>query len=442
MFPPEITEEILSHLREDQGTLKSCALTCQSFLFPSRQLLYHKIVLNHRHPASPEKSASRVLALLEVLDANPQLCKHVRHLEIVDQSRRWLVHEDCLDPLLRVLGLLHNLRGLVVNTRAVPRTGFRASHHVDNDDTTMTWPDTLLTAILDIIHLPSLDFVSMTDFPMELMKHCQHVTRLSLWTTSSQPLPSGSCTTCTEKVKAHSLELLEIFCHQDGALDYIQRLRDVVDVEGIRRIYVTGSQETMQGRHLFQKLLVRSADALEKLKVPPNQENHSKHSITHSAALGLRLLPSLCILSSSFGPVDYGQIHGISWEDQKPEHCFKALDQLDRVFEELGSYYTLFEERRFFQGIIKFNDHRKGLSSGKDSGSSNAVELNVELGCAGGTIGCVLGQNGASLEALVNRLAQRPDSQINVKTHLGDTVRISDYSSIDHGGSFRSIFSV
>ncbi|PPQ97219.1 hypothetical protein CVT26_000745 [Gymnopilus dilepis] len=360
MFPPEIEEEILGHLWDDNEALKACALTRRSFLFPAQQLLYHKVVFG-RPFESPRRTIRQVADLLEVLEANPMLCTHVRYLEIVDQRRDWLRRDDCL--ILRIIRLLDNLQALIVDTRYESRKW--PFSIISPEQVIVEWPDTFLSAFLDVIHRPTLKFFSMTDFPMELMKHGGHLTHLSFWKLSPQPLPPGSCTSCVGKLGIHSLELQGFPNESHEGLSLVQHLRCLVDLKKIRRVYVNAAGKEIQAHHLLWDILQDCSDKLEELAISPCHGISAGYKINPSGdPIDWSTFRSLRVFCASVNGSDgYAGLRSVDWED--PQH-FESYPWLIGVLDQLASSGNCGIEEIFIHVLFDFSrcDNTPSVTSG------------------------------------------------------------------------------
>ncbi|PPQ75447.1 hypothetical protein CVT26_016221 [Gymnopilus dilepis] len=307
MLPPELEEEILSHLWNDTKALKSCALTRRSFRNPAQKLLYSEISLWF---FSLEESTTSTL--VDILDANPQLRHYVRRLEIIDSFREWLLNDSFI---LRVLLLLDNLQALVIESR--PEDDSRYED--------IAWPDSFLYTFLTIIHRSSLESLSMTDLPLELIKHGQHLTHLAVRQLSSQSLPAGSCTSCTEKLGLDTLDLPGFI-----SPELVQLLPDVIQTERIRNLQAYTSGE-IEEHHALWEILRPCAGRLKTLAFAPCEESDDysakEDPIVWSAFTSLRCLAIRVDFATGHADKEY------EWPQRWEEfECytwmFKVLDQL------------------------------------------------------------------------------------------------------------------
>ncbi|KAI0088560.1 hypothetical protein BDY19DRAFT_906577 [Irpex rosettiformis] len=116
----ELTARIIDFLCHDIGSLKSCSLTCSSFLYPARKYLFYHVHIHIRN----------CMRFLQFLDTNPSLGVHVRELHIaasnpMEQEETWV---DKYLPLLapNLPNVTHlELKGKV-RYKATPFQGFQS----------------------------------------------------------------------------------------------------------------------------------------------------------------------------------------------------------------------------------------------------------------------------------------------------------------------------
>ncbi|KAF8969695.1 hypothetical protein BDZ97DRAFT_1794706, partial [Flammula alnicola] len=108
-FPPEIDDEILSHLWDKNDSLKACSLACRAFLPACQKHLLSKIVL---FPPTDEKKRGNGARFRRLLENSPHIFKYVHYLEVIDcktEETEWLSKDTTLTyslPLLRCLKAL------------------------------------------------------------------------------------------------------------------------------------------------------------------------------------------------------------------------------------------------------------------------------------------------------------------------------------------------
>ncbi|KAI0689249.1 hypothetical protein BC835DRAFT_261627 [Cytidiella melzeri] len=116
----EITARIIEFLFHDAESLKSCSLTCSSFLYPARKHLFYHVYIHFRN----------CTRFLQLLDANRHLGVHVRELHLVasnpmEQEETWV---DKYLPLLapQLPNTIHlELKGQI-RYKAAPFQGFQS----------------------------------------------------------------------------------------------------------------------------------------------------------------------------------------------------------------------------------------------------------------------------------------------------------------------------
>ncbi|KAF8197556.1 hypothetical protein BJ912DRAFT_79444 [Pholiota molesta] len=163
-IPQELNSEIIGFLRNDKAALKSCALTCRSFLPESQRQLFSAISLYP--PTCVEGPTSSDFK--RFLEAAPYLSEYVHRLEIHDLSRP---DQTCDQDLISCLRYLRNLKALKVRC---PQGRFDIRR----------WEDIrrggLLTALLETMKLPTLTCLDFDCLPFSLVTHCPTLKHLNL----------------------------------------------------------------------------------------------------------------------------------------------------------------------------------------------------------------------------------------------------------------------
>ncbi|PPQ68643.1 hypothetical protein CVT26_002927, partial [Gymnopilus dilepis] len=227
MLPQEVKEEILTYLWDDKRSLKRCALTARAFVDPAQKLLLAKIALQAPFEFSRKTKQSKFTAsrFEKLLKSKPRICQYVEHLEIHDTDGEWLPKDA---SVLRILPLLVKLKALDVeyNKFSMQRPGML--------------PASFFTAVLSAIHRPCFEYLSLSEFPKELIKHGQHLTHLSFCEFTSQKLSPISCSNCTAKL---SLDSLNIRYLPDGYQQesFLQTLRNNIEIKKIRRLFASAT---------------------------------------------------------------------------------------------------------------------------------------------------------------------------------------------------------
>jgi hypothetical protein len=163
-IPQELNNEIIGFLRNDKAALKSCALTCRSFLPESQRQLFSAISL---YPSTGvERPTSSDFK--RFLEAAPYLSEYVHRLEIHDLSRP---DQTCDQDLISCLRYLRNLKALKVRC---PQGRFDIRR----------WEDIrrggLLTALLETMKLPTLTCLDFDCLPFSLITQCPTLKHLKL----------------------------------------------------------------------------------------------------------------------------------------------------------------------------------------------------------------------------------------------------------------------
>ncbi|KAF8969671.1 hypothetical protein BDZ97DRAFT_1915215 [Flammula alnicola] len=164
-IPQDIYDEVVSHLWGDDDALQACSLTCRAFLPSCQRFLFSNIVLFP--PTRNFKKFPNGHHLQQLLKASPHLCRYVHYLEVIDCyiENEWLSHDR---TLIFCLPLLCSLKGLAIRYRAPVRGG--------------NWEGIaqggLLGALLDIMQLPSLIYLSFQSLPLVMVNHCPNLKHL------------------------------------------------------------------------------------------------------------------------------------------------------------------------------------------------------------------------------------------------------------------------
>lgn len=163
--PQDIVEAIIEIA--DYDTLLQCALVSQSFLFPSRKMLFSDIVLQN------EMQSDR---LQRILVQNPYIQSFIKSLTILNKEdgegpHQWLTGKRSISALLATLHLpLHHMASFSLISSPFP----------------IYWSylhDTLKSALRNIFCSPSLTKLRISgfqDIPIPFLFHLNHIQDLVL----------------------------------------------------------------------------------------------------------------------------------------------------------------------------------------------------------------------------------------------------------------------
>ncbi|KAH9477493.1 hypothetical protein JR316_0009710 [Psilocybe cubensis] len=111
-LPVELEQHILSYLKDDIPSLRSCALTCHRWVYSTQRYLFAKVQLDFRHVPFPSQ-ANPPDRFCQLLLSSPRISAYVRELSIV--IAHGMEDQDLhrLTEILQVcLPLLRHLRGI------------------------------------------------------------------------------------------------------------------------------------------------------------------------------------------------------------------------------------------------------------------------------------------------------------------------------------------
>ncbi|KAF9457295.1 hypothetical protein BDZ94DRAFT_254453 [Collybia nuda] len=167
-IPPEIIHKIINELRDDIHTLQNTSLVAHSFLRPSQQSLFSKIIVNLYGSGNPSPNTQK---LVSILSANVELAFYVRDLILTIEDTHTSDTNSTTggeSEALSALAMLQQIRKLSL-------------HHIPS----WTHIDIALRhTILGLSALPRLSTLALTDtrdFPIDhLVPQLSRLTNLTL----------------------------------------------------------------------------------------------------------------------------------------------------------------------------------------------------------------------------------------------------------------------
>ena len=268
MLLPEIHEEIIGHLWDDEDTLRACSLVCWSFVEPSQKLLFSNVVISSPSRSIMTDNSRRVgprstaPIFLERVQSTPHICQYVRRLEILDVNGKCLVKDNSVQQFLPLLVNLEELSIQQMWTSSYAKTSL---------------PESLIHVLFNVVHLPGLQSFGLTELPLVLIKHGPQLRHLSFEKFLPLPdLPGMLCSACNRKPELQSL-YLQVIPSQASA--FTQGLREHVDMRKIKRLVVEALHDISSHESLFS-ILQNCSNTLEELLFDPCTESKTGPSFT------------------------------------------------------------------------------------------------------------------------------------------------------------------
>lgn len=230
-IPEDIISAILSHLRQDRSTLRTCAITSSIFLFPSRRYLFSDISLS--------AGSRQCRKLYGLLSSNSHLTVHVRHLTIKDSQEDnhsdlgWIMSDPTL-PL--VLGSLPLLRSFYLNCVSS-----------DDDGAVVAWkafPKGLKSAFLHILQLPTLEKVEFRalNIPFSIFGDSPHIKCLHL----PGCFLDGSFQLAERPYPLHKIRLKQLsITSETYSIGLVDTLAGIFDISRLRELIILGPNTEM-----------------------------------------------------------------------------------------------------------------------------------------------------------------------------------------------------
>ncbi|KAF8969683.1 hypothetical protein BDZ97DRAFT_1754506 [Flammula alnicola] len=264
-FPPEIDDEIVSYLWDENDSLKACSLACRAFLPACQKHLLSKIVL---FPPTDRKKRGNGARFQQLLKNSPHISKYIHYLEVIDRStqeKEWLSKDT---TLTYSLPLLRCLKALVIQYRTSVKGG--------------NWERIarggLLGSLLDVMRLPSLTYLNFRCLPVAMVNYCPSLKHLALnrmmnLAVAPAMLPIDSSKTIyLDSLKVHLVDLCPIstpvtILSQVGWLaDMINKTQ--IDVGRLKKLHVEAGNDIRA--HVEMKMLLsHCGDSLEELAFVP-----------------------------------------------------------------------------------------------------------------------------------------------------------------------------
>ena len=188
-LPPELAHEIIEYLWDDRSALKSCALTCHSFVASSQRQLFSSVVLELQSADGMTSSAGATGANFKcVLERSPHIAGYVRGLEInnLESISDCTAESRTYQTLILCLAPLRNLRALKLRCHhgRLDPEGWRTFVH-----------GTALHTLLETLQLHKIIHLDFDRFPLAMASRCSAVRHLALRLPETQSLDptAGTC---------------------------------------------------------------------------------------------------------------------------------------------------------------------------------------------------------------------------------------------------------
>ncbi|KAF8802974.1 hypothetical protein BYT27DRAFT_7260546 [Phlegmacium glaucopus] len=162
IFPPEILHLFLDELGLDAEDLQSraallaCTLVNRQFHYQANSYIFSSLMIS---------SKKRLDALLDILNANPDMARHIRSFTVKHPSQP---SPECLSAILKQL---HRLQEF----------GWTSQPVFSHNQATLTAITLSVNSLCsDLPRLTVLNFEDITDFPLSLFSSCCHLVSLTL----------------------------------------------------------------------------------------------------------------------------------------------------------------------------------------------------------------------------------------------------------------------
>jgi hypothetical protein len=190
-LPQDIQGVIVDHLHADLNALQSSALVCKAWLPPARRRIFSSLTLHfvpsfdgHVYVPVPIgfKCPERIVALTDLFTTKPEIAAQVRTLRMCIY-----VDKDMHPPWRMREGAQELLKGVVAPLKSIHQLDLCKIYWIMGASTPYSAiPDSMFAVINDILSLPSLQFLRLSQFTMNaagverLLNQCFHIQGLAL----------------------------------------------------------------------------------------------------------------------------------------------------------------------------------------------------------------------------------------------------------------------
>ncbi|KAF9561636.1 hypothetical protein CPC08DRAFT_817621 [Agrocybe pediades] len=256
-LPFELYEEIIDRLYDHPPALRSCALTCRSFVLKSQRHLFSNIDLStepehqYDHPSFADACRFRI-----ILERSPHLASYVLNLRITSNSQalrlkatgesagdsRFAKKRRLEEAVIYCLCQFRHLRCLSVDTR------YRSS--------TCTNPE-FLEALKDAVALPSFICLDQSSMSALLFEQRRRLPYLSLCIGEGGLMAIPENLSLEQRRNRCKVELLRVTQVKMAMASYLSNyLAGLLNIENLQCLYITAEGFTYHNHDLMELLKV------------------------------------------------------------------------------------------------------------------------------------------------------------------------------------------
>ncbi|KAJ7289393.1 hypothetical protein C8J57DRAFT_1277577 [Mycena rebaudengoi] len=252
IFPPELLQLIIEHLRYDDETLGSVSLASKQCLSICRPYIFSHVVLISNRPESRP-----CFVLYKVLSQSPHIASYIRHVTISSAL-------NAGDGALRWLTSLHGLPLLLDLLRSTDSCRVQSFHIRLSGNYWTDIPEDLRVAIRSFISSPSIldvDFTGFDVLDLDTFNQCSSLKRIKF----SEIDFVESSASGLFSAKCESVTILDT-THVETIISWIIRSPSFHALRDLRLAFQPRARDDVG---YIENLLLHVSDTLESLHLQP-----------------------------------------------------------------------------------------------------------------------------------------------------------------------------